>query len=170
MPATETYEFVNEPSPYTPYFSYSLETEQFLPFSPTPVQWTDYYTAPSAPLFYYEPSTDQYLSIPSHELSPYADYYTFDQFTQTYTVYEPTYAQWTSVFEEPTADLYYYEPATQEYIIDEEPSPYVDYFTYNVATQNYEGYEPSPIEWTSYFEEPATQLYSFVESTNSFEP
>jgi hypothetical protein len=38
-----------------------------------------------------------------------------------------------------------YEPATETYSIEFEPSPYVTYYYYEPSTHGYESYEPTPI-------------------------
>jgi hypothetical protein len=72
-------------------------------------------------------------------------YFYYEPSTEEYSAYEPTEATWGD--EWPAATLYWYDQPTESYVQEEEsPSPYVSYFTWNVETETYAPYEPSPAQ------------------------
>lgn len=48
--------------------------------------------------------------------------------------YEPSPVAWTDYYEPSVTELYYYEPSTQTYTVDNEPSPFTEYFYYSEST------------------------------------
>jgi hypothetical protein len=66
--------------------------------------------------------------------------------------------------------LYYVDQATQTYVPEiDEPSPYVQYSAWNEQSQQYVQYQPTPVQWTQYYEVPAVQLYTYEESTKTYQ-
>jgi len=59
---------------------------------------------------------------------------------------------------------------TDNYVIEEEPSPYVEYSYYNVNTGNYETYEPAPVLWTDFYENPSVPVYSYDDVYCNYSP
>jgi len=174
--STETYYPVAEPSPYLTYFYYEPSTQEYEEFTPTPIQWTSYYEEPSVPLYYFEKSTQSY--VPEYEPSPVASYYYYEPSTQEYEEFTPISVAWTDFYEPSPVQLYtwtgpstytivgangegIWNPPTNYFSYVEEPSPYVSYYYYNEVTESYQPYEPTPVEWTSYYEEPTVELYSW---------
>jgi hypothetical protein len=104
-------------------------------------------------LYYYEPSTASYTV--EEEPSPYVEYFTYNEETHSYEVYEPTQVEWTAVYEQPSTQLYSFESATQSFVVESEPSPYQTYYYYQPSTQTYEEYVPTAPEWTNHYEEPS---------------
>ena len=87
-PSTEEYYAEPSPSPYVQYYYYTESTSSYAPYEPTAVSWTDYYYEPQTDLYYYEPSTEQYYV--ASEPSPFAEYYTWSEQTQSYQSYTPS--------------------------------------------------------------------------------
>jgi hypothetical protein len=83
-------------------------------------------------LYSYVPEVDDY--VPSYDLDFTAEYYYYDQPSNTYSYYEPSPVVWSEYFETPEVELYSYEPSFETYEYVSEPSPYVSYYTYDVAT------------------------------------
>jgi hypothetical protein len=146
------YYTVQEPSAQETYYYWSEPTESYVQYNPTPVEWTSWYSAPSVPLYWYEPSTETYE--PVSEPSPYLSYYWYEPSTQTYFEYSPSPLAWTSTFEEPSVPLYYYDESTSSYYAESEPSPAVSYYFWEPSTESYIPYEATPVQWTSWYEEP----------------
>jgi hypothetical protein len=121
-----------------------------------PVRYEDTFTAffnpPSVPVFSYNEETERYESSPT--LLTGTNYFYYEQSTRSYEPYEPTPAQWTEYYEEPTVPLYYYEEATHEFTPIAEPSPHLSYYYQVPSTQTYFKYEPTPVEWTNTYYEP----------------
>jgi hypothetical protein len=55
-------------------------------------------------------------------------------------------------------------------VIEEEPSPYVEYSYYNVNTGNYDTYEPSPVLWTDFYESPSVPIYTYDDVWCNYSP
>jgi hypothetical protein len=157
---TESYVPAREPSPVESYYFWSEETNSYRTYTPTPAVWTEYYETPSVSLYYYEPQTETYHEIA--EPSPLISYSYYDVPTEQYRTYEPTPVQWTEFYEAPSTDLYWYDVSTNTYVHEEEPSPVVDYFTEDLLTGRQYPYEPTPVQWISYYEPSNVDLYSFV--------
>jgi hypothetical protein len=125
-------------------------------------------------------------------LSPYSQYYTWDEESHNYFNYEPTpvyeeptpiyeeptpyyeepvaasscsgaieYPEWSNVYEAPAVPLYTYNEEQNEYIPSENYNTYSDYYYYSEPTNNFEYYEPSPVQWNSYYEQPSVDLYYY---------
>jgi hypothetical protein len=157
---TESYVPAREPSPVESYFYWNEETTSYRPYEPTPAVWTEYFETPAVSLYWQEPSTETYHEIA--EPSPFVSYSYWDVQTESYRPYEPTTVQWTEFYEQPETDLYWYDVATNTYVQEEEPSPVVDYFTFSESTGRYTGYEPTPVQWTAWYEPATVDLYTFV--------
>lgn len=134
-----------EPSPYTAYYTFDVETNEFVSYEPTPADWSVYYELPSVQTYYWDEPTSTYNEIEVSELSPYETYYTWDQQTHNYFTYVPTEVSWSNHYEIPSETIYTYEESTQSYSPVEELSPYEEYYTYDVGTATYYSYAPSPI-------------------------
>jgi hypothetical protein len=119
----------------------------------------------------------------SYEPSPYNTYYYYEASTESYVEYEPTPVQWTDFYEVPTVELYTnnnwtpssrittasnFPSSSSSYSIESEPSPYTTYWFFDESTQTFSLYEPSPVEWTKYYELPPVDLYSFDQPTQEF--
>lgn len=126
-------------------YYYDDESQDFIYYEPTTVQWTDYYEQPVVDLYSYEPYTDTYSYVA--QPSPYVDYsYAIaDTCPQEYASYEPTPAVWSQYFDIPEVPLFYYETSTNNYYQEVEPSPYVTYYQWSEPSQGFVEYEPSPV-------------------------
>jgi hypothetical protein len=107
--------------------------------------------------------------------NPYVSYYTYEPTTESYIAYTPEVAEWTSYYAAPTEPLYYFDVGTAAYYQEtEEPSPYVDYYTYESGSYSpYEtqivGGQGATAEWyNQQYESPA--YYTYVESIDSYLP
>ena len=53
---------------------------------------------------------------------------------------------WTDFYVQPDTEVYWYDVATNTYNVDNEPSPAVEYYTYDVETESFQPFEATPIE------------------------
>jgi hypothetical protein len=140
---------------------------------PSAPVWSDYYEPATEQLYTYDSHADDYFATMSY--NPYVSYYTYEPITESYIAYTPEVAEWTSYYAAPTEPLYYFDVGTAAYYQEtEEPSPYVDYYTYESGS--YSPYEPEIVggqgataEWyNQQYESPAYSTY--VESIDSYLP
>jgi hypothetical protein len=80
----------------------------------------------------------------------------------------PSAPVWTDYYETPSEQLYSWNEYTGEYEQSSSPSPYADYYVFSSATNQYTGYNPTPVVWTKFYATPSVDLYSYDESTNSY--
>jgi hypothetical protein len=85
---------------------------------------------------------------------------------------------WSNYFYEPSVALYFYDDESGQYVLEDTPSPYVDYFVAATGiycsddqqeTPTFVKYEPVAIAWTDYYEEPNVDLYSYNPQENDYE-
>jgi hypothetical protein len=50
-----------------------------------------------------------------------------------------------------------------------EPSPYLSYYYYDVSTETYVPYEPTPVAWTDWYEPVTEEVYTFVPALDTYE-
>lgn len=130
---------------------------KFTPETPVSVYeqtYSAYYETPNVDIYFYDQPSGNYFQ--TETLVPGTQYYYWSQPTQEFTEYIPTPVNWSEYYETPTEDLYYYDSGLTEYIPIAEPSPYIDYVYYDSQTEEYVDYEPTPVEWSTYYEQPTT--------------
>ena len=93
----------------------------------------------------YTYSDEIYDYIPSFEYNTDTDYYYQPTESDEFEYYQPTQVSWTTHYEIPSVNLYYYDTATNDYYIETEPSPYLSYYFYNENTSTYDSYNPNPV-------------------------
>lgn len=59
-PSSNSFTAVSEPSPSESYHYWSEASQSYLPYEPSPVEWTEYYEPSVVDLYSYEESTESY--------------------------------------------------------------------------------------------------------------
>jgi len=66
------------------------------------------------------------------------------------------------------APLYFYVASTNSFKAVNEPSPSESYHYWSESAQSYLPYEPSPVEWTDYYEPSAVELFIYDTTSGSY--
>lgn len=127
-------EVVEDLSPFSVYYYFDEQTQTFTVYEPTAPVWTDYFEESIQDLYVYEPSTQTFIL--EEEPSPLVqEYFIYSDDVQSFVTYQPEVAVWSQYYQVPSVDVYFYDVSTNTYVIESEPSPYQELFTWDVATQ-----------------------------------